>query len=151
MRPLTTEETKAFFEKLSKEYACSSFTFPLFPFSSSRAVFSLLKKSIGKNIAMLIDRKDDEHCFRLHKDRVYYISEALMRRATNIEGSHLLSMGTCFGKFSKSKKFKLHITALSIIAQYASVCLSLSRISIISRTSFRLISTIISTPVQSLG
>ena len=28
-------------------------------------------------------------------------------------------MGTCFGKFSKSGKFKLHITALDYVAQYA--------------------------------
>ena len=32
---------------------------------------------------------------------------------------NLVSLGTCFGKFSKSGKFKLHITALDYLAQYA--------------------------------
>jgi len=29
--------------------------------------------SIGDNIKLLIDRPDDVYCFRLHKDRVYYV------------------------------------------------------------------------------
>lgn len=30
-----------------------------------------------------------------------------------------MSLGTCFGKFSKTGKFRLHITALDFLAQYA--------------------------------
>lgn len=33
----------------------------------------------------------------------------------------LLSLGTCFGKFTKSGKFRLHITALDYVSQYAKV------------------------------
>lgn len=33
----------------------------------------------------------------------------------------MLSLGTCFGKFTKSGKFRLHITALDYISQYAKV------------------------------
>ncbi|KAG8942540.1 ribosome biosynthesis protein nip7 [Tulasnella sp. 424] len=67
----------------------------------SKAVFTKLANYVGKNLVHLIDRPDDPHCFRLHRDRVYYVSEANMR------------------KFSKSGVFKLHITALDILAQYA--------------------------------
>ena len=29
--------------------------------------------SVGENIKLLIDRPDGVYCFRLHKDRVYYV------------------------------------------------------------------------------
>ena len=58
MRPLTEEETKMVFEKLYK--------------------------FIGKNIKLLIDRPDEPHCFRLQKNRVFYVREALMKKATNV-------------------------------------------------------------------
>ena len=54
MRPLTEEETKTFFEKLSKY--------------------------IGENIKQLIDRSDGTYCFRLHRERVYYVSERIMKQ-----------------------------------------------------------------------
>ena len=57
MRPLTEEETKTMFEKLSKY--------------------------IGDNIKLLIDRSDGAYCFRLHKDRVYYVSEKIMKQVNN--------------------------------------------------------------------
>jgi 60S ribosome subunit biogenesis protein NIP7 len=93
MRPLTEDETRIFFEKLAKY--------------------------IGRNIKFLIERQDENYCFRLHKNRVYYLPERIMRKATNIERNKLVSMGTCFGKFTKSGKFKLQITALDYLAQYA--------------------------------
>ncbi|KAK3587306.1 hypothetical protein CHS0354_011287 [Potamilus streckersoni] len=93
MRPLTDEETKTFFEKLSKY--------------------------IGENIKLLIDRPDGAYCFRLHNDRVFYVREDLMKRAGNISRENLISLGTCFGKFTKAGKFRLHITALDYLAPYA--------------------------------
>uniref|UniRef100_A0A3B1IYG8 NIP7 nucleolar pre-rRNA processing protein n=1 Tax=Astyanax mexicanus TaxID=7994 RepID=A0A3B1IYG8_ASTMX len=93
MRPLTDEETKTMFEKLSKY--------------------------IGENIKLLIDRPDGTYCFRLHHDRVYYISEKMLKMATNISRDKLVSVGTCFGKFTKTQKFRLHITALDFLAPYA--------------------------------
>ena len=30
-----------------------------------------------------------------------------------------MSLGTCFGKFTKTGKFRLHITSLPYLAQYA--------------------------------
>ena len=75
MRPLTDEEIRVLFEKL--------------------------ELYIGQNIAKLIDRKDEPYTFRLVKDRVYYISEHQMKLATNIGKDNLISIGTCFGKFTK--------------------------------------------------
>lgn len=59
MRPLTEDETKIFFEKLAKY--------------------------IGSNIKLLIDRPDGVYCFRLHRDRVYYVSEDMMRKVIRKE------------------------------------------------------------------
>jgi len=93
MRPLEEEETKAVFLKLS-EY-------------------------MGKNIERMINRSDERHCFRLIKTRVYYISESLMKASTSISRDNVLHVGTCLGKFTKINKFRLHITALEYLAQYA--------------------------------
>jgi len=93
MRPLTDEETTLLFEKLTKY--------------------------IGENVKLLLDRPDGSYCFRLHKDRVFYVSEVIMKRATNIGRKNLVAMGTCFGKFTQSRKFKLQITALDFLAPYS--------------------------------
>lgn len=45
-----------------------------------------------------------------------------MKLAANISGDKLVSLGTCFGKFTKTHKFRLHITALDYLAPYAKVC-----------------------------
>lgn len=90
MRQLTEEETKIVFEKLSGY--------------------------IGQNIAQLVNRKDERYCLRIQKDRVYYVSESIAKLATCVARPNLLSLGTCLGKFTKTGKFRLHITALQILA-----------------------------------
>lgn len=75
--------------------------------------------SIGRNITHLIDPPKDPHCFRIQKDRVYYVRTAIANLATSVARANLCSLGTCFGKFTKTGKFKLHITALDHIAQHA--------------------------------
>lgn len=109
MRPLTEDESKLVFTKLAN-YIVS-------PYPSVLVV--TLMSSKGKNLVHLIDRTDEPYCFRLHKDRVYYVSESSMRLGVSVARPNLISVGTCFGKFSKSGKFKLHITALDVLAQYA--------------------------------
>jgi 60S ribosome subunit biogenesis protein NIP7 len=74
---------------------------------------------IGRNIKFLIDRQDEEYCFRLHRDKVFYVSAETMKRAVSVPRKQLLSLGTCFGKFTKSGKFRLHITCLDLLAQFA--------------------------------
>lgn len=84
-----------------------------------KKVFEKLAKYIGENVKLLVDRPDGSYCFRLHKDRVYYVSEELMKKASNVQRKSLLSLGSCVGKFTKSGKFHLLITALDYIAPYA--------------------------------
>ncbi|KAJ6220604.1 hypothetical protein RDWZM_006416 [Blomia tropicalis] len=93
MRPLTEEETRAVFEKLSKY--------------------------IGDKVKLLLERSDGVYCFRLQKDRVFYASERMIKLASTISRDNLMSFGTCIGKFTKTHKFRLHITALEFLAPYA--------------------------------
>nr|KAF6270775.1 hypothetical protein mMyoMyo1_010906 [Myotis myotis] len=52
-------------------------------------------------------------------DRVYYVSEKILKLVANISGDRLVSLGICFGKFTKTHKFRLHIIALDYLAPYA--------------------------------
>ncbi|KAJ4439369.1 60S ribosome subunit biogenesis protein NIP7 homolog [Periplaneta americana] len=85
----------------------------------TKLVFEKLSKFIGSNVKLLIDRPDGTYCFREKKDRVYYVSEKILHLSSNVPPDHLVSVGTCFGKFTKSGKFMLHITALDYLAPYA--------------------------------
>ncbi|KAG1083879.1 hypothetical protein G6F42_022029 [Rhizopus arrhizus] len=76
MRPLTAEETTTLFEKLAKY--------------------------VGANLKHLIDRPDETYCFRLQKNKVYYLSESMMRMAVSVGRDQLGSVGVCFGKFTKT-------------------------------------------------
>ena len=96
MRPLTEVETKTLFEKLATY--------------------------CGKGISNLIadpSSKSDRYVFRIQNSRVYYVRETLANLATSVKREALLSLGTCLGKFTKTGKFRLHITALSVIAPHA--------------------------------
>jgi 60S ribosome subunit biogenesis protein NIP7 len=75
--------------------------------------------SIGPNVKLLIDRPDGTYCFREINNRVYYMSERILKLAETLKQDQLISVGTCFGKFTKGNKFILHITALSFLAPYA--------------------------------
>ena len=77
MRPLTEEELKAFFEKLAKY--------------------------IGRGIKSMLQRPDGAYCFRLHQDRVYYVSERQVKLAASFPREKLMGMGTLLGKFSKER------------------------------------------------
>ena len=47
-------------------------------------MFEKLYKYIGKDIKTLIDRPDASYVVRLQKNRVFYVREDIMRRATNV-------------------------------------------------------------------
>ncbi|OWM71251.1 60S ribosome subunit biogenesis protein NIP7 homolog [Punica granatum] len=87
-------------------------------------VFEKLFKFTGNNLKNIVespshegpDREPGRYCFRLNKNRVYYVSESLVRRATNVGRENLVSLGTCIGKFTQSGKFHLIIQALGILA-----------------------------------
>ena len=84
---------------------------------------------IGDNIKLLIERADGTYCFRLHKDRsgtllttlkccplkttftivsnrVYYVSEKIMKLGSNVARENLISLGTCFGRFILIEKWR---------------------------------------------
>ena len=113
-------------------------------------VFEKLHKFMGKNIKALVDRGGEQpHCLRLQRNRVFYVRDDIMRRATNVSrpatagcqppphnaaGSEqgvagglrmqvardkLVALGTCIGKFTHSGKFRVTIGALDLLAQYA--------------------------------
>jgi ribosome biogenesis protein Nip4 len=54
----------------------------------------------------------------------YYVSEHVLKGASAIGRKELALLGTCFGKFSGTGKFRLHITCLDFLAQ---VCPAASR------------------------
>lgn len=74
-------------------------------------MFEKIANYIGENLQLLVNRTDGTYYFRLHIDWVYYVSE-ILKLAANISRDKLVSLGTCFGKFTKTHKFWLHITAL---------------------------------------
>lgn len=93
MRPLTDEETKLVFTKLAKY--------------------------VGKKLSYLIENEETIYVFRLHRGRVYYCDEEMLKFISHFEKKKLISFGTCIGKFTKTGKFRLHITALDYLAKYA--------------------------------
>lgn len=92
----------------------------------TRTLFSKLANYTGHSLNQLIapttssgDGEEDRHVFRLHESRLYYVRLSLANLATSIARDNLLSLGTCLGKFTKTGKFRLHITALDVIAPHA--------------------------------
>ncbi|KAK5174830.1 ribosome biosynthesis protein nip7 [Saxophila tyrrhenica] len=102
MRPLTDTETKTLFEKLANY--------------TGRSLNALLTDTASTAAA---NKSPDRYVFRVQKDRVYYVRESLANLATSVARDSLLSLGTCLGKFTKTGKFRLHITALDVIAPHA--------------------------------
>ena len=101
MRPLTDTETKTLFEKLANY--------------TGRSLTNLLTSTTTSPHS----KEPDRYVFRIQKDRVYYVRESLANLATSVARDSLLSLGTCMGKFTKTGKFRLHITALDVIAPHA--------------------------------
>uniref|UniRef100_A0A2P2IZT1 60S ribosome subunit biogenesis protein NIP7 homolog n=1 Tax=Rhizophora mucronata TaxID=61149 RepID=A0A2P2IZT1_RHIMU len=92
-----------------------------------QAVFDKLFKFTGSNLKNIIENPSQEgpeqnpgrYCFRFHKNRVYYVSESLVKRATNIARANLASLGTCIGKFTHGGNFHLTIQGLNLLATNA--------------------------------
>ena len=107
MRPLTDTETQTLFTKLANY--------------TGRSLNHLLTDTAPASES---DKKGaesggDRHVFRIQNNRVYYVRSSLANLATSIARPNLLSLGTCLGKFTKTGKFRLHITALDILAPHA--------------------------------
>ncbi|KAF2434415.1 60S ribosome subunit biogenesis protein NIP7 [Tothia fuscella] len=110
MRPLTEPETQAMFSKLAN-YTGSSLTHLISGTDST--------STSTPSTPTTSTSKPDRHVFRIQGSRVYYVRESLANLATSVARDNLLSLGTCIGKFTKTGKFRLHITALDVIAPHA--------------------------------
>ncbi|XP_057532091.1 uncharacterized protein LOC130810150 [Amaranthus tricolor] len=90
-------------------------------------VFEKLYKFVGNNLKNIVENPSYEgtnpdpgrYCFRLQKNRVYYASESLVKRATNVSKDNLVSLGVQIGKFTHHGNFHLTVHALSILAPNA--------------------------------
>ena len=102
MRQLTEQETKTLFSKLANY--------------TGRSLNNLIASSGTEGET---SSSDDRYVFRLHGSRVYYVRLSLANLATSIPRGELLSLGTCVGKFTKTGKFRMHITALDVVAPHA--------------------------------
>ncbi|TGO50019.1 hypothetical protein BOTNAR_0409g00060 [Botryotinia narcissicola] len=98
MRPLTEPETQTLFAKLAG-YTGNSLKNLIAPFDNTPNA--------------------DRYVFRVQQSRCYYVRLSLANLATSISRDKLLSLGICLGKFTKSGKFRIHITALPILAEHA--------------------------------
>ncbi|KAJ5239203.1 60S ribosome subunit biogenesis protein NIP7 [Penicillium chermesinum] len=99
MRPLSETEMKTMFEKLAN-YTGASLNQLIAPTSEDGT-------------------EGERMVFRLQGSRVYYAPLALVNYATSIPRDQLLCIGTQIGKFSKTGRFFLNITSLSVIEKHA--------------------------------
>ncbi|KAB0342817.1 hypothetical protein FD754_019743, partial [Muntiacus muntjak] len=65
---------------------------------------------IRGNLQLLVIRSYGTYCFRLHNDRTLVVG---------ISGDKPVLLGRYFGKFPKTHKFQLDVTALDYLAPYA--------------------------------
>ena len=115
MRPLTEPETKVLFEKLATY--------------CGKGISNLIADPAGGNDRLVFRVQVHQHTplpspiARTNDvcqgSRCYYVRESLANLATSVARDNLLSLGICLGKFTKTGKFRLHITALSVIAPHA--------------------------------
>lgn len=87
------------------------------------AVFKKLAEYTGASLKDIIvasnSHKADRNVFRVSQQRVFLVRDSIAKFATSISRDKLLSLGTCLGRLTKSGRFRLHISALSLLAEYA--------------------------------
>jgi 60S ribosome subunit biogenesis protein NIP7 len=89
--------------------------------TETQTMFAKLANYTGRSLTQIIapDGDDQRYVFRLLNSRVYYVRESIAALAASISRKSVLSLGTCLGKFTKTGKFRMHITALDVIAPHA--------------------------------
>ena len=95
--------------------------------TETTAVFEKLFKFTGNNLKSIVENPAHEgpesspgrYCFRLNTNRVYYVAEAVVKRATNVSREKLVALGTCVGKFTHKGSFHLTVQALGLLAPHA--------------------------------
>ena len=82
-------------------------------------MFEKTAKFIREKLQLLVNRSYGTYCFRLHNDcTVYYVNEMILKLVVGISGDKLVLLGRYFGKFPKTHKFQLDVTALDYLASY---------------------------------
>lgn len=99
MRPLTEAETSTLFSKLANY--------------TGRSLNSIVANTSESG------SESDRYVFRMIGSRVYYVRLSLANLAVSIPRDNLLGVGTLIGKFTKTGKFRISITALDVIAPHA--------------------------------
>jgi len=79
-------------------------------------MFEKLANYTGSSLKELVTA---DYCFRIHGTRCYYVQTSIANLASSVSRDKLLSLGICIGKFTKTLKFRLAITALPILSQHA--------------------------------
>jgi len=75
--------------------------------------------SLKGMIALDSSPKADRNVFRVSQQRVFCVRLSIANLATSITRNKLLSLGICLGRFTKSGRFRLHISALPLLAEHA--------------------------------
>ncbi|ORC90595.1 RNA-binding protein [Trypanosoma theileri] len=107
MRPLTEEETKKLFEKLAQYIGPNT----------TRLLQSKNDHSNHDNNNE--QQQDEEHVFRLHKGRIWYMPLRLAKLASCVSKSNLMGIGVLFAKVTHNGHIRIQVTALDYIAQYS--------------------------------
>ena len=83
------------------------------------SVFEKLKKFLGSELKRLMNPEDEETpLFRMIGRKVYFCEASLVKFAAIFGKDKLMNIGLLLGQFSKKGKFRLGITALSLLAKY---------------------------------
>ncbi|KXG52713.1 Pseudouridine synthase/archaeosine transglycosylase [Penicillium griseofulvum] len=87
----------------------------------TRTLFTKLASYTGRSLNTLIAPAEDgtQSVFRLQGSRVYYVNKDIANLSVSFPRDVLLSCGTMIGKFTKTGKFRINLTALDLLAQHA--------------------------------
>ncbi|KAI2765329.1 hypothetical protein DTO012A8_9452 [Penicillium roqueforti] len=87
----------------------------------TRTLFTKLASYTGRSLNSLITPAEDGSMsvFRLQGSRVYYVNKEIANLSISFPRDQLLSMGTMIGKYTKTGKFRINLTALDLLAQHA--------------------------------
>jgi 60S ribosome subunit biogenesis protein NIP7 len=91
----------------------------------ARKVEQRLRKYVGNNLDSVFN---PTYVLVLQGPRVFYARRDLCNKASPIPRDAIVSVGMCIGRFTKSGRFVLKITALPLLATYATdrVCVKAS-------------------------
>ena len=82
----------------------------------AKKVEQRLRKYVGNNVDSIFN---PTYVLALQGPRVFYARRDLYNKAAPLPRDAVVSVGTCLGRFTKSERFILKITALPLLVTYA--------------------------------